>query len=436
MMRLIHIVILILSVSMLTAQTPPPVDATDDRILIRYGRAHIGNGQVIDNSYIEIQNGEISRVSNANSARINEADYSRIIDAEGKEIFPGFTVMDSRLGLVEIGAVRATHDYRETGKLNSNVRALPAFNTESKVIATVRSNGVLMAQIAPVGGTISGSSSLVHFYGWTWQDASIKADEGVYMNWPRRYRKTGWWAEPGPTKPNKKYDEQVREIDAYMASAKAYAELEDRSPKNLRFESLVNVLNGDGRLYVRAQWARDILDVIQFSRKHKIKNIAIVGGAEAHMVTTELKENNIPVIIDRVHKLPLHEDSPIDEPFALASNLIEAGVVVAFASSGDMEAMISRNLPFHAGTAVQYGLEYEKAIELLTLNPAIICGVADRYGSIEPGKAATLFISTGDPLDIRTNNVVQAFVEGKEVDLSNHQQALYEKFAKKHGIEP
>jgi len=433
MKSLIHIVLLTFISGCLLGQTPTPGSGSNQRILIRYATAHIGNGEVLDNAYLEVQNGEFSRVANGNTSRINESDYDMIIDAEGKHIFPGFVVMDSRLGLTEIDQVNATHDFNETGDLLPNVRSLPAFNAESKIIATVRTNGVLMGQIAPKGGTISGSSSLVHFDGWNWQDATVRADEGVYMNWPQRYRQTGWWAEPGPVKTNKKYQASLLAVHAYFEEAKAYQALTSKHPENLRFEALTDIIAGTARLYIRANWARDILDAVQFVRKYELKKVTIVGGAEAHLVTTELRENNISVVIDRVHKLPIHPDAPIDEPYWLAGKLVSEGVLVAFATNGDMEAMLSRNLPFQAGTAVHYGLPYEEAIRCLTQTPAKLVGVEERYGTLEPGKSATFFISEGDPLDMITNRVTQAFIEGKEIDLTNHQTELYHKFSEKHG---
>lgn len=431
----IHNVLLLALPFSVMAQTVEPSELQNCRMLIRYAVAHVGDGTVIDNAYIEVQNGEFTRVVDANKTRINEADYDTIIDAEGKHVFPGFTIMDSRLGLVEIGQVKATHDFDEVGTFLPNVRALPAFNAESKIIPTVRTNGVLMAQIAPVGGTISGSSSIVHFNGGNWQEASVRGDEGIFMNWPARYRASGWWAEPGPIKANKEYEGNVRSIHDFFAESKAYSQLESRVPKNLRFEAMEGVFSDDTRLYIRVNWARDILDVVQFVRKFKLKRVAIVGGAEAHLVTTELRENNIPVIIDRVHKLPVHSDSPIAEQYLLASRLVSAGIDVAFATSGGMEAMISRNLPFQVGSAVHYGLPYEAAIRCLTQVPAKMAGIDHRYGTLEPGKVATFFITSGDPLDMGTNEVIHAFVEGRPIDLGNHQIDLYEKFSHKHGLE-
>jgi hypothetical protein len=409
---------------------------TAHKTLIRYATAHLGNGEKIDNSYIELQGESITRVADANTSRINESDYDTIIEADGKHTYPGFIIMDSRLGLTEIDAVLASHDYQEVGDFLPNVRALPAFNSESKIIATVRTNGVLMAQIAPTGLGISGQSSAVHFNGWNWQDASVKADEGAFLTWPNRYNSTGWWAEPGKSKVNQTYGEQTQTIKDYFSEAQAYSKDSAQHEKNLRFEAMRGVYNDSKRLYVRVNWAKDILDVVQFIRANNIKKATIVGGAEAHLVTTELRENNIAVIIDRVHKLPIHEDAPIDEPFKMAATLVKDGVSIAFATSGGKEAMISRNLPFQVGTAVHYGLDYETAIQSITQTPAKLMGIDDVFGTLESGKSATLFICEGDALDMTGNHVITAFIKGQMIDLTNHQTELNERFAKKLGVEP
>src|SRR5690606_13987627 len=135
-------------------------------------------------------------------------------------------------------------------------------------------------------------------------------------------------------------------------------------------------------------WAKDILDVVQFLRQSGIAKYALVGGAEAHLVTTELKENRVPVIIDRVHALPAHSDDAPYTPFERAGLLAAAGVEVAFATSGDMEALVSRNLPFQVGTAVHHGLDYEKAVQAITQTPGKPMGVDGDSGTIESGKKA------------------------------------------------
>ncbi len=436
MMTRLFIVTLLLIGSMTYAQVPTPSETYAGRMLIQYATVHIGNGEVLQNGLVEVQNGEISRVADASKSRVNAADYDTVINADGAHLYPGFILMDSRLGLTEIGAVRATHDYDETGDFLPNVRSAPAFNTESKIIPTVRANGVLMAQVAPTGGRVSGKAAVMHLDGWSWEDATILSDEGIYLNWPRRYRHTGWWGEPGSVKPNKKYDDEVEEVYSFFKEAKAYSKAGDPEEKNLRLDAMSAVFSGDARVYIRVNAAKDILDVVQFIRALDLPKSAVVGGAEAHLTAIPLKENNIPVVIDRVHKLPKQIDAHVHEPYALAGMLRKAGIEVAFSTSGDMEAMISRNLPFQVGTAVHHGMEYEDAIASLTLTPAKLLGVDSLYGSIEPGKRATLFLSEGDALDIPTNKLCFALIEGRFIDLNNHQKMLYEKFARKHGIEP
>ena len=193
-------------------------------------------------------------------------------------------------------------------------------------------------------------------------------------------------------------------------------------------ESMKGLFDGTKNLYIHANSASDIRDAIDFSEKHLVKNIIIVGGEDALAIATILVEKNIPVILNRVHRLPKSQDSPVDEPFKQAKELQDAGVLFCLSYEGDMEAMGARNLSFTAGTTIAYGQEYEKAVQSITLNTAKILGIADIVGSIESGKKATFFISSGDALDMRTNNVEQAFINGIAIDLNNHQKELFEKY--------
>jgi len=434
--KYLSFIAMIIASAICLSQTPTPAKPNDQKILIRYATAHVGNGEIIDNAYIVIEGDELSMVANGNNVRINVLDYDSIIDADGKHVYPGFILMDSRLGLTEIDQVNATHDFQEVGEFLPNVRAISAFNAESKIIPTVRTNGVLMAQIAPVGATGSGSSSVVHFDGWSWKDATVRADEGKFLNWPNRYNFTGWWAEPGKAKTTEKYETRTQEIVSWFEEARSYCAGQNPEEVNLRFEAMRGLFNGTDRLYVRVDWAKDILDVIQFLKNSGISKYAIVGGAEAHLLTTELKENNVPVIINRVDRLPDHEDDPLFLPYQLASLLSDAGVQIAFAMNGSMEAMLSRNLPFQVGTAIHYGLDREKALASVTSSPAQLLGISKNYGTLEAGKKATLFISSGDVFDMKSNDVEVAIIEGKIIELTNHQEILYRKFSAKFGIEP
>ena len=196
-------------------------------------------------------------------------------------------------------------------------------------------------------------------------------------------------------------------------------------------ESMLGVFNGDKNLYLHANYSKDIIEGINICKKFNIKKIVLVGGEDATKVMNVLKENNIPVILKRVHRLPKNEDSKLYSPYEQAKILNDNNITFAFSYSGEMDAMGSRNLPFTAGTAVSYGLKYEDAIKALTLNTAKILGVEENLGSLEQGKEATFFISTGDALDILGNNVENIFIRGESIELENHQSKLYQKYTER-----
>jgi imidazolonepropionase-like amidohydrolase len=391
--------------------------------------AHIGNGKVIENSAISISNGVFNLIADASKIRIDPNAFDTIYRLDGKHIYPGFILPNTTLGITEIGAVRATHDYREVGNINPNVRSLIAYNTDSKISKTVRTNGVLIAQATPKGGIISGQSSIMYLNGRNWEDAQIKADDGVHLNWPSSLYSTGWWAEPGVIKKNKDYYKKIEEIERVFN--KAYAYFVSKSIIDLKMESLKGLFDGGKKLYIHSNKVNDLQDAIAFVKKYKITNPVIVGGEEAIKIKSLLRENNIPVILNRTHRLPISQDKAIDEPFKQAMELKKADILFCLSYEGSMEAMGSRNLPFTAGTTIAYGQEYEDAIMSITLNAAKILGIDSIVGSIEKGKDATFFISTGDALDMRSNNVEEAFIKGKPIDLNNHQKELYDKYKKR-----
>ncbi len=391
--------------------------------------AHLGNGQVIENAAISIQKGKFDLIANASMIRIDPSAFDTIYKIYGKHIYPSFILPNTTLGITEIDAVRASRDYRETGIMNPNIRSLIAYNTDSKLTKTVRSNGVLIAQVTPRGGLVSGQSSIMHLDGDNWEDAVIKADDGIHINWPKSYYNTGWWAEPGETKENKEYQNKINDLEKLFSKARAY----ESSAKilDIKMESMRGLFDGSKNLYIHANSASDMRDAINFSEKNYVKNIIIVGGEDALGISSTLVKKNIPIILNRIHRLPKSEDSPVDEPFKQAKKLQDAGILFCLSYEGDMEAMGARNLAFTAGTTVAYGQEYEDAIQSITLNPAKILGIDNILGSIENGKNATFFISSGDALDMRTNNVEQAFINGIYIDLNNHQKELFKRYKNK-----
>lgn len=388
--------------------------------------AHLGNGKKIDNAAISIKDGKFEMIADATLIRIDPSAFDTIIKIYNKHIYPGFIVPNTTLGITEIDAVRASKDFNETGSLNPHVRTRIAYNTDSKISKTVRSNGVLVAQVTPRGGRISGQSSVMYLDGWNWEDATLRADDGIHLNWPASYYNTGWWAEPGDSKQNKEYQKKVNEIEAFLTKASSYAK--SSSTMDLKMESMRNLFDGNKTLYIHANIANDMRDAISLANKLKIKKLVIVGAEDALKITDLLIENNISLILNRVHRLPQSQDSPIDEQFTQAKKLQDAGILFCLSYEGEMEAMGARNLAFTAGTTVAYGQEYEDAVKSITLNTAKILGVDDKIGSIEKGKEATFFISNGDALDMRTNKIEQAYIKGSAIDLNNHQKELFEKY--------
>jgi len=415
--KYLHLLLALLIIGIAQAQKPT---------LFMGATAHLGNGTKIENSAISMLNGKIEMVADATRIRIDPSAFDTIYRVYNKHLYPGFIVPNTTLGITEIDAVRASNDYRETGTINPNVRSLIAYNTDSKIAKTVRSNGVLIAQVTPRGGIISGQSSVMHLDGWNWEDAVLRADDGMHLNWPSTFHQSGWWAEPGKTKENKKYNNRITELRHFFRKASSYANSSNLI--DLRMESMRGLFNGEKTLYIHANNAKDILDAIDFANNFEIPKIVIVGAEDALKIVNELKENNISLILNRVHRLPSKVDGPVDDPFTQAAKLQEAGILFCLSYAGDMEAMGARNLPFSAGTAVAHGLNYEKAISSITLNTAQILGVDEYCGSIEKGKDATFFISSGDALDMRTNNVEKAYIKGIEIDLNNHQKELFNKY--------
>ena len=394
--------------------------------LIMGGVAHLGTGEKIENSLIVVRDGKFDLVADASVVRIDPSAFDTIIRAYGKHIYPAFISPNTTLGITEIDRVKATKDYNEVGSYNPNVRSQIAYNTDSKIIKTVRTNGVLITQATPRGGVISGLSSVMYLDGWNWEDATLKADDGIHLNWPSSFNTSGWWAEPGPTSKNKNYDDRVKEIKNYFEIAKSYSQ--DDSKMDLELVAIKGLFEGTRNLYIHANYAKDIRESVRFFKKIGINNIVIVGGRDALNAVSILKENNISVILERVHSLPVNEDAAIDQFYKLPSQLSDNNILFCLAYNGDMEAMGTRNLPFTAGTAVAYGMEMEEAISSISLNTAIILGIEKTTGSIEIGKNATFFISSGDALDMRTNNIELAFIKGIPVDLNNHQKELFEKY--------
>lgn len=396
--------------------------------------AHIGNGKVIEGSLIVINKDKIELVAETKGLRLDYKSFDTVIDLAGKHIYPGLINTNNVLGLHDAEAVRATVDFHEVGNINPHVRSLIAYNTDNLIVPTVKTNGILYTQPTPRGGLISGSSSILALEGWNWEDAVLKAEDGIHLNFPR-LTTLKWSEEEGLSKAsNKRYNEEIAFLSKFFADAIAYCSTPDVTEKNLRFEAMRAVLKGNANLYLHADKAKDILSAINFSQKFSVKKPVIVGGKESYKITSDLRKYKVPVMLNRVNDLPDNTDDNVDIIYSLPYLLQKDSVLFCLQLEGDMEAMQSRNLPFNAGETVAYGLTKEQALASVTYNAAKILGVEKSIGSIEEGKLASLVISEGDILDMRTNNIILAYIAGKKVNLNNQQTELYSKYKNKFGI--
>ena len=410
---------------------PAPGKAQEKPVHIVGGTIHVGNGLVIEKGTVVFDGGKISAVTNTVDLNVDTEKFD-VVNAEGKHVYPGLISPNTLNGLVEVNALRATRDYQEIGNFNPNLRAIIAYNTDSWVTPTVRSNGVLISQIRPQGGRIPGTSAIVQMDAWSYEDAIIKEEDGIFVNFPVLMTRGGWWAEPGKIKQNKKYLDQLSELRSFFAEAKVYSEESSPSEKNLKFEAMKGVFDKTKKVYINANHSKAIIGAVDFIKEFDIDGV-IVGGRDAWLLTDLLKENNISIILNKTHSLPFLADDDIDITFKMPKILKDAGI--EFCMMAENMSGEQRNLPFTAGKSVAYGLSKEEALTSITLSAAKILGIDDRLGSLEEGKDATLIISSGDILDPITNDIERAYVSGRAVNLENKQKELYRKFMDKYGFE-
>ncbi len=409
-------------------------------IVIKNAMVHTGEGNTIENGTIVIENGKITAVGKD----VKIPAGAEVTDAAGKHVYPGLVLPSSNLGLIEISAVRASNDTREIGDMNPNVRAIVAYNTDSKVINTLRSNGILAANIIPSGSFLAGSSSIVQLDAWNWQDAAIQTDGGMHLYMPSLLprptfgRGGGGGAPGGPnagvqSDPVKEGLEKIEQLKSFFKEAKAYLGATGHTETNLKFESVKNLFNKKQKLYVHANTVKQMLVALDFVKEFGF-DLVIVGASEGWQIADLLKQNNVSVILDQLHRLPTTSDDDVDQPYKTAAALQKAGVL--FALSDDDSQNRGRNLAFNAGTAAAYGLTKEQALAAITLNAAKIMGTSDKIGSITVGKDANIIISSGDILDMRTNDVTDAFIQGRKINLDNKQKQLNERYEEKYNIKP
>lgn len=408
-----------------------PAPPQDHPVIIHSATVHTVSGDPIeDDGYIVFDKGVISDVGQGRPPQLPGAE---VIDAHGLHIYPGFIAADTTLGLVETQSVQVTVDTTELGRVTPEVRAAVAVNPDSSLIPVARSNGILTGMVFPRGGLVAGRCSTIRLDGWTWEQMAIDAEAGLVVNWPRTEPFTGFSfrRQQSEAEQRKQIAESLEEIERLFDDAIAYLQARESDPTqatDLRYEAMRSAISGEKPVFVRASSVGQIESAIAWAIRRGLR-IVIVGGQEADKAIPLMLKHDVPVIIAGLHRLPRHRYEPYDSPFTLPARLHAAGVRFAIAS-GTSPAH-ERNLNHNAATAVAFGLEWSEALRAVTLSAAEILGLGDTHGSIDVGKAATLIITQGDPLQITTDTLV-AFIDGRRIDLGNRQETMHRKYREKY----
>tara|TARA_Y100000741_G_scaffold7572_1_gene6383 strand:- start:189 stop:1493 length:1305 start_codon:yes stop_codon:yes gene_type:complete len=432
MKKFIILLLVLLNIKMF-AQVPEPVNDQTKPVLIYNAFIHIGDGNTIQNGFVSFNNGKITDVSSEDLVLESDTYKNFLkINANGSHLYPGLILPNSKVGLEDISAVRATVDHTEVGELNSNIRSLIAFNTDSEVISTFRYNGILLSQVVPDGSFVTGNSSIMMMEGWNWEDAAYKIDDGMHVKWPRKTYPPSRWSGQTSFRDNPNYKSSVDMINKFLIDSRSYFNLigDENKDVNLKLEAMVDVFNGKKKIYLHVGSREQIIESVQIFKKHGINDLVLVGANDALYAIDFILENDLPVLLNNLHRVPSRNHEDVDLPYKLPYLLQKEGVLVGLTASGSLHSQ--RNLPFLAGTAAGYGLDKEEALKLITSNNAKILGIDNITGTIKVGKDANVIISKGDILDMKSSVIEYAFITGRMVNLDGKQQILYDRFKRKY----
>jgi imidazolonepropionase-like amidohydrolase len=387
-------------------------------------------GAQIPNGTVVIAGGKIQAVG----ANVQGPQGATIIDATGLFVYPGMIDSGTQLGLTEIGSVPGSTDTREIGDFNPQDVALTAVNAHSELIPVSRVNGITTVITSATGALMSGTAALMDLWGWTPDEMAIKPRVAQVMSYPSAFGGGGRGGFGGRPQGDgsETASRQVRAMRDFLADARSYADVKAKlatgaavpnAPRvNQAMESLIPAIRGEMPIIFDVSSIDQIRGVLTLADSFKLK-VILRGARDAWRVADTLAARQIPVIVGPTTQAP-GADDPYDAIYAEPGALVKAGVKIAFQTSSAADV---RKLPYNAALATAYGLDMDEAIKAVTINPAQIFGVADKYGSLEPGKIANVIVTTGNPLDVRST-VKYLFIRGDAVPLTDRHTKLYEQF--------
>lgn len=416
----------------LTHSAPPQ----DHPVFIVGATVHTISGETIENGVVAFTDGRLTMITDAKIMQtIRLSADTEVIDAKGMHVYPGLIASQTRLGLTEINAVRATLDHNEVGDVTPEVRAAVSVNPDSTLIPVARTGGILTFASFPTGGRVPGRASVMASDGWTWEDMALDDAAGLVLNWPSVRPSDGPYDSRSKSDRMDTIRKNLRDIDELFDAAQSYADAraaDSSAPMDLRYEAMLEVMPGAGDaqepVFISASDVDQINSAVTWATGRGLRPV-IVGGRDAPLCADLLKTHDVPVIVNGTHGFPKRADSPFDDPFTLPMRLQDAGIRWCL-NTADRDGNV-RNLPHEAGRAVAFGLDHADALASITLWPAEILGVGDQIGSLEQGKLATIILTDGDVLEL-TSNVHRAWIGGGEIDLSNKQTELRDKYRVKY----
>ncbi len=403
--------------------------ARAESIVLSGATIHTVSGGTIEKGQVLIVDGKIAAVGEH-----VVAENATVVDLTGQHLYPGLILATSSMGLAEIGAVRATQDTNEVGAFAPDVQAWIAVNPDSELIPVARANGITHALTIPLGGTVTGHSGLIRLAGWTYEEMTVAKPVALHLVWPSmdlnltprsQWKSKEEWKSPEDQAEARRA--KLKEIDDFFEEARAYARARQEDKVVPAWEALLPLVRNQVPLMIHADDVRQIKAAVEWATGKGFR-IILAGARDGHLIAGYLAEKRVPVIYEATMQQPAFDWESYDVHFKAADVLRRAGVKVAFSNgTGNWAAADARNLPYHAAMCSAFGMPPDEAVRAITLNPAEILGVADRLGSIEVGKEASLIAVDGDLLDIRAN-VKRMWIAGKETSLESRHTKLYEKY--------